>query len=584
MARGVTSSTCSRLSSTSSSSRSARKAFSASSIDWPLLWWTASDSAIACGTTSGWATAASGANRAPSANRPATVRATSSASRVFPVPPAPVSVSRRTPGREDQRPDLRDLAAAADERGHGRRQIGPAPGARAVERGIVHEDPLLEPAELLAGFEPELLDERRACVLVRRQRLGLAARPVERQHQLPGEALAQRVGPGDRGELSGELGVAAGGELVLETAFEGGQAKLLEPSDLGLGEVLEREVGERLAPPQRERLRMPILREQLAEAVQVQLAGAHAQDVTRGPRLQPAGPEQPAQPGHVAVQLGHGRGGRRLAPQRVKEPVLRDDLVRVQQQVAEQRALATALDRKRAAILHHLQRPQDPELDVALLGRDDATGPAAAPIAESLAARSSVRGVKSFVVELQLSATRRRGRRGAGAQRRRATDPRGHRGPVRPLGLRPRERRLPPRLRGRDARKPSTAPVASPDSRTSGSPKASVRRDQAIEGARDDHQDPRRRARRRLRARAAREHGPRRRPHDDRDAPGALCRARSPVRRTSSGSRSMCAPWVAGRSGPGRAASARSTAAIPWCRSAGRPCSRRSPSTSRAAR
>ena len=63
------------------------------------------------------------------------------------------------------------------------------------------------------------------------------------------------------------------------------------------------------------------------------------------------------------MQRGHRGGRRRLAPQRVHQPVLRDDLVRAQQQVAEQRALPAALDRERTAILHHLQRPKDPELD-----------------------------------------------------------------------------------------------------------------------------------------------------------------------------------------------------------------------------
>ena len=153
------------------------------------------------------------------------------------------------------------------------------------------------------------------------------------------------------------------GELALEPSFHGGQAQLLEPRDLALGEVLEREVGERRAAPERQRLLVAVLREQLAEAVQVELVRRDAQHVAGRPRLEPAGAEQPPQPRHVAVQRGHRAGRRRLAPQRVDEPVLGDDLVRAQQQVAEQRALAAALDRERTAVLHHLQRAQDPKLD-----------------------------------------------------------------------------------------------------------------------------------------------------------------------------------------------------------------------------
>ena len=266
-------------------------------------------------------------------------------------------------GAEDQRPDLLELPAAADERGQRRGQLGPAVGAGVIEPGVVDEDPPLQRAELLARFEAELVDECGARVVVGRERVGLPARPVERQHQLSGEALAQRVGPDGRRDLPGELGVPAGGEVVREASLERGQAQLLEPRDLGPGEVHEREVGECRTAPERERLAVAVLRDQLAEAVQVQLPGLDTQDVAGDPRLQPPGPEHPPQPRHVAVQLGHRRGGSRLAPQRVDQPVLRDDLVRAQQQVAEQRALAAALDGERAVVLHHLQRPQDPELD-----------------------------------------------------------------------------------------------------------------------------------------------------------------------------------------------------------------------------
>ena len=118
------------------------------------------------------------------------------------------------------------------------------------------EDAPLQLGELLARLEPELVDERRARVAVRRERLGLAARAVQRQHQLPGEPLAQRVVADGRRELADELGVPAVGELALEAALERGQAQLLEPRDLALGEVLEREIGERRAAPERQRLRV----------------------------------------------------------------------------------------------------------------------------------------------------------------------------------------------------------------------------------------------------------------------------------------------------------------------------------------
>jgi hypothetical protein len=227
----------------------------------------------------------------------------------------------------------------------------------------VREDPPLERLELLSRLEPELLDEGRARVAVRRERVGLPARAIQRQHQLAREALPQRMRPERRGELPDDLGMPAVGELAPEPPLDGGQAQLLEPRDLALGEVVEREVVERRTAPQRQRLLVAILVEQRAKAVEVELVRFDAQQVARRPRLEPAVAEQPAQPRHVAVQRRHRGGRRRLAPQRVEEPVLGDDLVRAQQQVAEQRALTPALDRERTALLHDLQRAQDPELD-----------------------------------------------------------------------------------------------------------------------------------------------------------------------------------------------------------------------------
>ena len=54
-----------------------------------------SAAATAAATWAGSRTAASSASHTPSANRPATCRATSPASRVFPAPPGPVSVTSR---------------------------------------------------------------------------------------------------------------------------------------------------------------------------------------------------------------------------------------------------------------------------------------------------------------------------------------------------------------------------------------------------------------------------------------------------------------------------------------------------------
>ena len=90
--------------------------------------------------------------------------------------------------------------------------------------------------------------------MVRLQRLGLTPRSVEREHQLAPQALPQRVLRDQRLELADELSAAAELEVGVDPLLERLQAQLLEPADLGLGERLEGEVGERWAAPQRERL------------------------------------------------------------------------------------------------------------------------------------------------------------------------------------------------------------------------------------------------------------------------------------------------------------------------------------------
>ena len=88
----------------------------------------------------------------------------------------------------------------------------------------------------LAGRQPELAQPR-GEVAVGRERLDLAARAVEREHQRADELLAQRVGRdqpaqlGHRLQRPAELDERAGAPLL------GLRAQVLEPADLGLREL-----------------------------------------------------------------------------------------------------------------------------------------------------------------------------------------------------------------------------------------------------------------------------------------------------------------------------------------------------------
>ncbi len=127
----------------------------------------------------------------------------------------------------------------------------PAP---AGERGILLEHPGLQLLERRRGLEPERLDQRGAPGAEHLERLGLPAGAVERDHQLAAQALVERMLRHELLELGHELGAAAELELGLEALLRDRQAQLAQALDHGTRERLEREIGERLAPPQGERL------------------------------------------------------------------------------------------------------------------------------------------------------------------------------------------------------------------------------------------------------------------------------------------------------------------------------------------
>ncbi len=157
------------------------------------------------------------------------------------------------------------------------------------------EDRPLERLECRPGLEPELLGQRMARLLVGVERLRLTPRTVERQHLLAAQPLAQRVGRHEPLELGQELGVPAECQARLEPLLQAAQTKLLEPRQLGLGEVGVAEISERRAAPERER---PVecregcfrivaqartsLGEQGGKAVGVELARSDSERVTTG--------------------------------------------------------------------------------------------------------------------------------------------------------------------------------------------------------------------------------------------------------------------------------------------------------------
>src|SRR5207247_853239 len=101
-------------------------------------------------------------------------------------------------------------------------------------------------------------------------------------------------------ELGNELAIPAESELGLDPLLDRSDPKLLEPGDLGLGEELVAEVGERRAAPEIERasdrVRSPVrlavgqrlapLGDQRLEPVDVECAGLDVEDVAVPARLE----------------------------------------------------------------------------------------------------------------------------------------------------------------------------------------------------------------------------------------------------------------------------------------------------------
>ncbi len=58
---------------------------------------------------------------------------------------------------------------------------------------LVPENRALQLTQTLARLDPELVDEHTTSLLIDTKSLGLAAAPIEREHELAAKPLAQRV-------------------------------------------------------------------------------------------------------------------------------------------------------------------------------------------------------------------------------------------------------------------------------------------------------------------------------------------------------------------------------------------------------
>ena len=93
---------------------------------------------------------------------------------------------------KDERAEIGELALSPDQGGHGRgerRGIVLGDDLRAGEGGILAQDRRLDRAEVVARFEPELLEQALARLAEHLERLDLPPGAVERDHEDPARAV-----------------------------------------------------------------------------------------------------------------------------------------------------------------------------------------------------------------------------------------------------------------------------------------------------------------------------------------------------------------------------------------------------------
>jgi hypothetical protein len=179
----------------------------------------------------------------------------------------------------------------------------------------------------------------------------------------------------ERGQLAGDIVVAAALKVGVDAVLEARDPQLLEMVALGRRERL-RELGQRRSAPDRERLaqargrllRLPRLERDAPLAPQpvephaVDRLRIDLHEVAGRSRDEHAARQRLAQLRDVDVDHLHRAAGHGRAPQVVHQPIDRHRPVGVEQQPRQQGPLPQRADVHRHAAFDHLERPEETEL------------------------------------------------------------------------------------------------------------------------------------------------------------------------------------------------------------------------------
>ena len=279
---------------------------------------------------------------------------------------------RRTTGeRLCEGKEEREPARSLRDRDDRARRLG---RRRHRKCGVLAKDRALELTQLLSELEPQLFVEHTPAFAEDGESVGLPSGSVQGEHELCAWALVQRPLGDERLELGDELRSPPEREVGLDPLLQRQAAQLLEAGRLRLHELLVREVSQRLSSPERQSrakcrraLRGLLSRgsfQEPLELVEVELARPHAQEVPGAVCLQRVSrcSECLAKVGDVDLDRLCGGPGNTARPQVVREPIRRDDLVRVEEQDREHGALARCAQVETAITVESLEWAKDPEL------------------------------------------------------------------------------------------------------------------------------------------------------------------------------------------------------------------------------
>ena len=252
------------------------------------------------------------------------------------------------------------------------------------EGGLVHQDRSFHLAQLTARLQTELLDQRLASSLIRRERVRLATSAIQRKHELTSKTLTVRVARHERLQLGEQLHVPTERELDVDPVFERPRPCLLEPRHLEARPGFVGQIRQRRLPPARERLAeehgragdAPLGPQRASEADQplepeeVDLLGIDGEQVTGrlgqqhrrlGTRAA-IGLQHLTQVRHVHLQRRRRMLRGIVPPQAIDQPLGRHRTVRLEQQHREHRPLLGTAERDPQTLVERFHHPEHSEL------------------------------------------------------------------------------------------------------------------------------------------------------------------------------------------------------------------------------